>query len=662
MSMTSDSGRFASWEDEAIAVIRGLAMDAPAAARSGHTGTAMALAPLGVALFSRVLRHDPSDPQWRDRDRFILSCGHASILLYSLLHLSGYDLTVEDLRSFRQLESRTPGHPEHGLTAGVEVTTGPLGQGFANSVGMAIAERYLRHRVGSALVDHRTWVFASDGDLMEGVSHEAASLAGHLGLGRLCVVYDDNHITIDGPTELALNDDVFGRFGAYGWDVRPLGESGEDLDALTAALEDAREDTGRPTLLVLRSHIGYPSAKMRDRKEAHGSPFSAEEIAATKAVLGLPPEEAFYVPDGLRERFAASLAPMRAARSQWQSRVDADPQTAALLDRYYAGAAGAPGAGEVVHGEVGEEVATRVAANRLLIEASARIPGLVAGSADLTGNTGAQLPAESAQSRDDPGGRQIHFGIREFAMAASLTGMALHGGVQPLGATFFVFSDYMRPALRVAAISKAPIRLFFSHDSIGVGEDGPTHQPVDQLASLRAMPGIDVVRPADEHECAAVFDTYLAVEGPAALVLSRQELPVLAETAAPAFGDATRGAYVLREDGEAQATLVATGSEVHLCLAAADELAGAGIAVRVVSMPCWEWFDRTEFDYQDAVLREDLPTITVEAGATFGWDRYADVALGIDEFGTSAPATVAFEYFGFTPAAVAACVREVLGE
>ena len=662
VSTPRTQGGFATWEDEAVAVIRGLAMDAPAAAHSGHSGTAMALAPLGVALFSRVLRHDPADASWRDRDRFILSCGHASILQYSLLHLSGYDLSVEDLREFRQLESRTPGHPERGVTEGIEVTTGPLGQGFANSVGMAIAERFLRHRVGASLVDHHTWVFASDGDLMEGVSHEAASLAGHLGLGRLCVVYDDNRITIDGATTLTLDDDVVARFGAYGWDVRELGEIGEDLDALTSALRAAKEDNGRPKLLVLRTHIGYPYPAMTDRKEAHGTPFSAEEIVVTKELLGLPAHESFYVPEGLRERFAAALEPMREERAAWAARRDADPAAAELLDRLYLGAEAAVDRGEVVHGEIGDAVATRVAANRLLIEASTRIPGLLAGAGDLTGNTGVQLPDEEAQSRESPTGRQIHYGIREFAMAASLTGMALHGGVQPVGATFFVFSDYMRPALRLASISKAPVRYLFSHDSIGVGEDGPTHQPIDQLASLRAMPGLVVVRPADEQECAAIFEDFLRVDGPAALILSRQELPVLASTASPAFGEARQGAYVLTEPEDAQATLVGTGSEVHLCLTAAELLGAEGIEVRVVSMPCWEWFDRAEFDYQDAVLREDLPTISVEAAATFGWDRYADVALGIDEYGTSAPSAVAFEYFGFTPAAVAACVREVLGE
>jgi transketolase len=651
----------ATWEDKAVAVVRGLAMDAPAAAKNGHSGTAMALAPLGVALFSRILRHDPADPDWPDRDRFILSCGHASILLYSLLHLSGYELSMDEIRRFRELGSLTPGHPENRLTPGVEVTTGPLGQGFGNSVGMAVAERFLRHTVGPELVDHRIWTFVSDGDLEEGVSHEAASLAGHLGLSRLCVVYDDNHITIDGPTELAFTDDTPMRFRAYGWDVHELGEAANDLDTLTDALRTAAEDTGRPTLLVLRSHIGYPSPNLTDTNTAHGTPFSAEEIAATKELLGLPVDEAFFCPEDVRQAFIASLEPQRDARAAWHARRSADLAGAASLERLLDGAAGAPPRATPATFEAGTSVATRRAANTLLIEAADRYAGLISGAADLTGNTGAELPGAAAQSREHPAGRQLHYGIREFAMATSLTGMALHGGVVPVGATFFVFSDYMRSALRLAAISKAPVRLFFSHDSIGVGQDGPTHQPVDQLLSLRAIPGLDVVRPADANECAAVFDAVLSTDGPVALILSRQDLPVLEATTRPVFGTALDGAYVLSEPDDAVATLLATGSEVHLCVDASAQLARDGIAVRVVSMPCWEWFDATPFDYQARVLLDELPVISVEAGVTLGWERYADESIGIDEFGTSAPGDVALEFFGFTASAVAATVLEVLG-
>jgi transketolase len=651
----------ATWEDKAVAVVRGLALDAPFAAKNGHSGTAMALAPLGVALFSRVLRHDPAEPYWPDRDRFVLSCGHASILLYSLLHLSGYDLPLDQLRRFRELGSITPGHPENRLTAGVEVTTGPLGQGFSNAVGMAIAERFLRHTVGASLVDHHTWVFASDGDLMEGVSHESASLAGHLGLGRLCVVYDDNHITIDGDTELALSDDPAMRFRAYGWDVHELGEAANDLDGLTESLRAAREDTGRPTLLVLRSHIGYPAPTWTDNHEAHGTPFPEAELTATKARLGLPADEPFFVPTEVRDAFVASLEPMRDERASWQERYAKDKDGAALLDQLYLGGAVPARTAAISFGQ-DESVATRVAAAKLLSEAATRIPGLISGAADLTGNTGAKLDGASAQSKDDPTGRQLHFGIREFAMAGSMTGMAMHGGVVPVGGTFFVFSDYMRSAIRVAALSGAPVRYLFSHDSIGVGQDGPTHQPVDQLCSLRAIPGLDVIRPADANECAAVFDAYLATDGPAAMILSRQGLPVLSETLQPAFGTALDGAYVLTEPPDAQATLIGTGSEVQLCLGAAALLAAEGIAARVVSMPCWEWFDRTDFEYQSAVLREDLPSIAVEAGVTLGWERYADECFGIDTFGTSAPGDVVLEFFGFTPSAVASTVKEVLGE
>ena len=393
----------ATWEDKAVAVVRGLALDGPAAAKNGHSGTAMALAPLGVALFSRVLRHDPTEPGWPDRDRFVLSCGHASILLYSLLHLSGYDLPLDQLRRFRELGSITPGHPENRLTPGVEVTTGPLGQGFSNAVGMAIAERYLRHTVGESLVDHHTWVFASDGDLMEGVSHESASLAGHLGLGRLCAVYDDNHITIDGSTELALSDDAPARFRAYGWDVHQLGESANDLDALTAALLAAKEDTGRPTLLVLRSHIGYPAPTWTDNHEAHGTPFPPEELAATKQRLGLPEDEPFFVPPEVRDAFVASLEPMRDARASWNERYAADATAAAALDRLLAGAHGSPRTTPITF-PADKEVATRSAASTLLTEAATRYPGLLSGAADLTGNTGALLEGRDRAVQGEPDG------------------------------------------------------------------------------------------------------------------------------------------------------------------------------------------------------------------------------------------------------------------
>ncbi|HEV3212605.1 MAG TPA: transketolase [Acidimicrobiales bacterium] len=650
----------ASWEDRAVAVVRGLALDAPFAARNGHSGTAMALAPLGVALFSRVLRHDPTEPAWPDRDRFVLSCGHASILLYSLLHLSGYDLPLDQLKRFRELGSITPGHPENLLTPGVEVTTGPLGQGFSNAVGMAIAERFLRHSVSEELVDHHTWVFASDGDLMEGVSHEAASIAGHLGLSRLCAVYDDNHITIDGPTELAFTDDTAGRFRAYGWDVHELGEVANDLDVLTDALRAAKQDTGRPTLLVLRSHIGYPAPTWTDNHEAHGTPFPEAELLATKRRLGLPVDEPFFVPQDVRDAFIASLEPMRDERASWQERYAKDPDRAALLDRFLAGGGGAPRTAPLTFPD-DPPLATRSAAATLLSDAATRLPGLLSGAADLTGNTGAKLADASNQSRDNPLGRQLHYGIREFGMAGALTGMAMHGGIVPVGATFFVFSDYMRSAIRVAALSKAPVRYLFSHDSIGVGQDGPTHQPVDQLCSLRAIPGLDVIRPADANECAAVFDAFLAVDGPAALILSRQTLPVLEATTRPVHGTALDGAYVLAAPDGAEATLLATGSEVHLCLEAAALLATSGTLVRVVSMPCWEWFDRTPFAYQAVVLPEELPVISVEAGVTLGWERYADESIGIDQFGTSAPGDVALEFFGFTASAVVATVQEVLG-
>ncbi|MDE3065776.1 MAG: transketolase, partial [Acidobacteriota bacterium] len=486
-------------EDRAIREIIALAMDAPAAAKSGHSGTAMALAPLGVTLFSRVLRHDPSDPNWPDRDRFILSAGHASILQYGLAHAFGYDVTTGDLRAFRQAHSRTPGHPEAGLTPTVEVTTGPLGQGMANAVGMAIAERVLRARYGSDLVDHRFWVVAGDGCIEEGISHEAASLAGSLGLDRLTVVYDDNHITIDGPTELALRDDTPARFAAYGWQVVNVGEIANDLDALEAALRQASAETDRPTMIVLRSHIAFPSPEMMDRREAHGSPFSAAAISEVKRLLDVP-DEPFHLDPDLPGLLGATLARRRDERLAWEQRVaDAGPRGAELLEQLSTnGATRAPATLEPFQG--GAMVATRKAMQRVMDAVSPVSPGLTAGSADLTDNTGVLLKDQPAQGRDDPGGRQIYYGVREFAMGAIVVGQALHGGVRPLGSTFFVFSDYMRPALRLAALSQAPALFVFTHDSVGVGEDGPTHQPVEHLMALRAMPNLHVVRPSDANE------------------------------------------------------------------------------------------------------------------------------------------------------------------
>jgi transketolase len=650
-------------EDRAIREIVGLAMDAPAKAKSGHPGTAMALAPLAVTLFSRVLRHDPTHPDWIDRDRFILSCGHASILQYGIARVFGYGLSREDLMEFRQPHSRTPGHPEVGVTPTVEVTTGPLGQGFANGVGMAIAARYLKASYGADLVNHHTWVIAGDGCIEEGISHEAASLAGALGLSGLTVIYDDNKITIDGETSLALSDDTPARFRAYGWNVIELGEVANDCAAIERGLLQAKATNDRPTLVILRSHIGFPATSMMDKREAHGSPFSAEVIRETKIALGLNPEQSFEVSDELPSALVESLATQRLERTHWEARVTAAGEKGAqLLEQMRTGGVPAE-APEMAPYEEGTKVATRKAMQRAIDALAPVSPGLLAGSADLTDNTGVLLPGAVAHSSSQPGGRQIYYGIREFAMGAAMVGMALHGGVRPVGSTFFVFSDYVRPAIRMAALSEAPVTFVFTHDSIGVGEDGPTHQPIEHLMALRAMPGVHVVRPSDANEALELVGRTISshTKHPTALIMSRQDLPVLkGADAASSRAGAARGGYVVRETPNAVFTLVATGSEVGVAVGAADELAAEDVRVRVVALPCWECFEEQAKEYRTSVIRRDIPSLSVEAGATLGWSKFADESLGIDTFGISAPGDFVFEYFNLTPSAVAAAVRHRL--
>jgi transketolase len=653
-------------EQLCVNVVRGLAMDGPQRANSGHQGTAMALAPLAHVLFSRVLRHDPGEPDWPDRDRFILSNGHASILLYSMLLLNGYGISLKDIEQFRHWGSPTAGHPEVHSLAGVEVTTGPLGQGFANGVGMAVAERFLRSHFGPETIDHHIFVICGDGDLMEGVSHEAASLAGNLGLGRLVYIFDDNHITIDGSTDLACSDDVMKRFDAYGWHVERLGEVANDLDALEAGLRRGLAEADRPSLLVLRSHIGWPSPHRTDTKEAHGDPLGAEEIRLTKALLGLPLDQEFYVPDEVPAFYAQCARRGRAAREAWEDRQAVSEGDQERLKACLAGRALAGWADKLPAFEAGTKLATRKAVNKCLTATGAGIPGLIAGAADLTGNTGVDLgPGDAVQSHASPGGTQLHFGIREHAMASAMTGMALHGGVLPVGGTFFVFSDYARPAIRLAALSRAHVVYFFTHDSVGLGEDGPTHQPIEQLASLRAMPGLRVIRPADATETAAAWRVAVDSDGPTALILSRQDLPVLAETGDRAAVGVARGAYVLAPGGDASATpdivLIGTGSEVQLCLGAARVLEAEGIVARVVSFPSWELFAEQEAGYRADVLPPGVPRLAVEAAASFGWERYADATVTIDRFGASAPGSVNMEKFGFTADNVAQKARGLLG-
>jgi transketolase len=646
-------------EQRAINVIRGLSMDAPHAARSGHQGTAMALSPLAHVLWTRIMRYDAADPEWADRDRFVLSAGHASILLYSMLHLTGYGLTLEDLREFRQWGSATPGHPERGHTAGVEVTTGPLGQGIANAVGMAIAERSLRARFGADVVDHRTFCIAGDGDLSEGLSHEAASLAGHLGLGRLVCVYDDNHISIDGVTELSLTDDAGARFEAYGWHVEHLGEVAEDPDALEAGLRRAMEVDDRPSLVIVRSHIAFPSPTKTDDPAAHGYALKDDEIKATKAILGLPEDESFYVPDDVLELYRAAGARGRDEREAWVKRMEAFDGDRAALDACLS-ASGLPGwADALPTWSPGDKVATRVASGACVQALADVVPALLAGGADLTSNTGTVLKGHGVQSTAEPGGRQLYFGIREHAMAATMNGMALHGGVLPVGGTFLVFSDYCRPSVRLAALSRAKVIYSFTHDSVGVGEDGPTHQPVEHVAALRAIPGLRVIRPADATETAGAWRLAVEHDGPTALILSRQDLPVLDGTDA---AQVARGGYAVVPVEDPDVVLVGTGSEVWVCVAAAEQLAAEGIHAQVASLPSWDLFAEQAELYQDSVLPPDVPTLAVEAGTTFGWERWADDVVGIDRFGASAPGDRVLAELGFTPEHVAERTRQLIDD
>ena len=649
-------------------VIRGLAMDAVQAANSGHPGMPMGMADVAAALWLEHLRFDPRDPAWRGRDRFVLSAGHGSMLLYALLHLSGFDLSLDDLRRFRQLHSKTPGHPEFGLTPGVETTTGPLGQGFSNGVGMALAARMEAAQFGSPLFDaHRIVAIVSDGDLMEGVAHEAASLAGHLALSNLVYLYDDNRITIDGSTELSFSEDVGARFVALGWRVIEL-DDGHDLPKIRSALHDAFAPGERPTLVCCRTHIGYGSPNKHDKSSAHGSPLGADEIALTKQALGLP-EEAFWVPDATRTEFAAAArrGAVRAERwraefAQWQS---AYPSTAERHDRFLTRAA--PGdLLDLLISAVGDDAgATRALSGKVLQVAAELLPGLVTGAADLDGSTKTKLSAYGSVRAGDYAGRNLHFGVREHAMGAILNGMMLHGGFIAAGSTFLVFADYMRPPIRLAAIMGLPTVFVFSHDSIMVGEDGPTHQPIEQITTLRVIPQLHVLRPADGLEVAAAWTYSLTRRnGPTAILLTRQNLPRLTRSTSFAPTDVLRGGYVLRDAEHARATLVATGSEVALAAAAAELLAQDGLAVRVVSMPSIKLFLDQERSYRESVLPPAVPTIAIELGRPEHWVMLTgrlDHVIGVERFGLSAPADELAEDFGFTPPTVADQVRAILG-
>jgi transketolase len=643
-----------------INVLRGLAMDAVQKANSGHPGMPMGAAPMAYALWTRHLRHDPKAPDWPDRDRFVLSAGHGSMLLYGLLHLTGYDVSLDDLRSFRQWGGKTPGHPENHLTPGVEMATGPLGQGFATAVGFAMAERFLSARYGQQVVDHRTYVLCSDGDLMEGISQEAASFAGHQGLGKLIALYDDNAVTIDGSTDLAFSDDTIGRFRALGWGVWEC--DGMDADAVDRCLSEAKADTGRPSLIACRTVIGYGSPNKAGKSSSHGAPLGPDEVRLAKAALGLPDQE-FWVPDEARRAFVESAHRAAEAHTAWQSRLAdfraSHPTEAAELEASLAGRLPAGWARCLPGFEAAD--ATRNASGQCLNAIAAMLPTFLSGCADLAESVKTHLKGAGEASRSEPTGRNVAYGVREHAMAACVNGMTLHGGVRAIGGTFLIFSDYCRPSLRLAALMECPSAFAFSHDSIGLGEDGPTHQPVEQAMSLRMVPNFNVFRPCDGNETAAAWKTALeSKQTPTAVLLTRQSVPVLS----PKFDGshpAERGGYVLREASSTpRLVLVATGSEVALAVEAQAVLEAEGVPTRVVSLPSWFLFERQDVAYRSSVL-PDIPTVSIEAGTTLGWARYAQAHVGLDHFGASAPAGTLFREFGFTVENLVATAKRLLG-
>ena len=650
----------------AINTIRTLAIDAIQKANSGHPGLPLGCAPMAYTLWQRHLKHDPKSPHWFDRDRFVLSAGHGSMLLYSLLHLTGYDLPLDELKNFRQWGSKTPGHPEWHETPGVEATTGPLGQGAANAVGMALAEKYLAtyfNRPGHALIDHHTFALVSDGDVMEGVACEAASIAGHLGLGKLIYLYDANEITLDGPLSLVMSEDVGARYAAAGWQVLDVANGDTDLAALDAAIRAAKADTQRPSIIVIKTTIGYGSPKKAGTCSAHGSPLGDAEVAATKTALGWDPAAKFLVPDEVKQHMGEALGRGAATHGAWRDQLAAYklafPELAGELELAIRGELPAGwDASLPSFATGGAAIATRSASGKVMAELAKKIPWLFGGDADLGGSTKTIVPGGDY---DRSGvGRNLRFGIREHAMGSIGNGMLYHGGVRPFVSTFFVFSDYMRPPVRLAALNKQGAIFVWTHDSVALGEDGPTHQPVEHLMALRAMPNLSVYRPADANETAAGWRYALVnTTGPTGLVLSRQDLPIVTQPGAPG---AEKGAYILADGTDV--ILIATGSEVAVALAARDELAAQNLSARVVSMLCWELFAQQPAPYRDLVLPPDRRRrVSIEAGVTMGWREWIGdrgIAIGVDRFGASAPGEVILDKFGITPAAVVAAVKRVI--
>ncbi|MBM4026071.1 MAG: transketolase [Planctomycetes bacterium] len=660
-----------------VNTIRTLAMDAVQKADSGHPGTPMALAPLAYVLWTKFLRYNPENPRWFDRDRFVLSAGHASMLQYALLFLTGYDLSLEDLQNFRQWASCTPGHPEYGRTPGLDTTTGPLGQGVMNAVGMAIAEAHLAarfNRPGLDLVDHYTYAICSDGDLMEGASHEAASVAGHLKLGKLIFIYDDNHISIEGPTEITFSDDVALRFKGYHWHVQNLGEKANDLAVITRALRRAQRVQDRPSLIILRSHIAYGAPHMQDTKEAHGQALGEEEVRLTKRYYGWPEDRQFYVPDEVLDHMRQAQERGRELEAAWNQRLADYSRQYPDLGRLFEAS---------VHGDLPEDwaseipefpvdrgsMATRDAGGKVLNAIARKVPWLVGGSGDLAPSTKTLIEASDYLQAGQYENRNLAWGVREHTMCSSSSGMALHGGIRPYAATFFIFSDYARPAIRLAAMMELPVIYIMTHDSIGLGEDGPTHQPVEHLASFRAMPHMCVIRPADANETAWAWRAaMLRKEGPTMLLLTRQKVPILDRSQlAPAEG-LLRGAYILsREQAERpDVILIASGSEVQLIVQTQPQLAEQGIQARVVSMPSWELFEQQDRSYRDEVLPPEVTArLAVEAGSDLGWCKYVTdhgSTITIHRFGASAPAQEVFRQYGFSVENVVARAQSLLGK
>ena len=640
-----------------INTIRVLSLDQIQTAKSGHPGMPLGASPMAYVLWDKFLRHNPENPQWFNRDRFILSAGHASAMLYSLLYLYGYDLSLEELKRFRQWGSKTPGHPEYGHTPGVEATTGPLGQGFGMGVGMAIAECFLSNyfnREEFNIVDHYTYAIVSDGDLMEGISSEAAALAGRLKLGKLIYLYDDNHITIDGPTDITWTEDIELRFKAHGWHVITVPD-GEDLDAIYGAIKAAQDEKERPSLIRIKTHIGWHSPK-QDNPAVHGAPLSEEEAKKTKKALGFPEDRMFYIPQEALNHFRKAVEKGKKLEQEWNEMFKEYrkkyPELAEEFERFISGEIpenweeGLP-----VYTDTSKKIATRSASGETLNKLAEKIPNLIGGSADLASSNKVVLKGKGDFYCDSPSGRNIHFGIREHAMGAAVNGMALHGGLIPFGATFFVFSDYMRASVRLAALMGIHSIFVYTHDSIGVGEDGPTHQPVEHLMSFRVMPDLTVIRPADANETVEAWKIAIKEKKPVVLVLTRQNVPVLDPDKYPVREGVKKGAYILKDSEHLDIILIGTGSEVHVCLEAAEILEKEGIKTRVVSMPSWELFFQQDEDYRKSVLPEDIPKIAVEAGSSLGWREIVgekgDV-IGMNSFGASAPGNELMERFGFT--------------